>query len=872
MSLFGRWFRRRERDEAIDKELRFHVEQQIADYAARGLSREEAARRTRLEFGGTQQVKEEIREMNGRAAVDTLVADLRYAARALRRSPGFTLAAMVALAVGSGGTTAVASILNDLVRKPPRLFHNARELVVVSEASPRNPAAFDDVAPAVYEEFLASRTLSALTALRELTLLVRIDGSGAEREPAFGTAVSPNLFDVLGIAPALGRGFAPGEDRLEAAPVALLSYGYWQRRFAGSSEVLQRRIEIGGRSHAIVGILPRGYALAYGGDVFVPLSAEWQGAREGAELFVVARRMPGTDIEQVRAELTALQRGAEPSLRRGPGWGLHIDPMRGRTGTGGRGMALIWPLFLAAALVTLLVTSANLAILMVARGMSRVKEAAVRAALGASRFRLMQQVLLEALLLAAGGGVLGVLVSVGLSRALLALGPGAVPAEFDLRFDPQVFGFAAAVVIVAGIASGLSPAVAAARTDVVDALKGMVWPGQRPRRLRSALVIAEIGLTMTQLVGVGLLLRGYTQYLDLNPGFARENLLTIRLEPVAESERTGGPLLDREMASRLRALPGVVDVSVSSVIPPLRGGSVQRFSITGQNGERTAAVGTRADVDANFFETIGVRLLRGQPFDTDAGNEQVVISDVIARRLWPSAAAVGQFLQLEGETRAKEIVGVVSDIYRSPGTSREAIPYLYRLRNDGPGQPGAGRSRGSTYVLLRTAQNSAALAPAVRSTIEEMFPNRPSPAPETLDALISRAARDMLFAAFLVGPLVVLTLVLSASGIYGLISQTVASRTRELGIRAALGAERRQLVWLVVRDALKLARAGLVVGVLGVVAVNRIVMNLFAGVTWAEPLVVVLAALLMVGVAIAASYRPASRAARVDPMTALRYE
>jgi putative ABC transport system permease protein len=324
---------------------------------------------------------------------------------------------------------------------------------------------------------------------------------------------------------------------------------------------------------------------------------------------------------------------------------------------------------------------------------------------------------------------------------------------------------------------------------------------------------------------------------------------------------------ERELASRLQGVAGVTAVTVSSVVPPLRGGRDLAFAIEGGDAR---ASGRLADVDARFFGTLGLKTLRGRTFnDHDpAASEQVIISDVLAGRYWPSADPVGQYIRFEGEPRVRQIVGVVSDVRRSVDVARGRIPYVYRLRTE----PVEAAGREPSYALLRTASDAAALAPQVRAGLREILPERSMPAPATLEAMMNRAASEMLLLALMFTPMVVLTLVLSAAGIYGLIAQTVTLRKRELGVRAALGAERRQLVMLILGDGLKLARAGLVFGLVGVVVINRIVMSVFVGVTWAEPAVVVVSALIMVAVTIAASYRPASRAARVDPMTALRCE
>lgn len=850
--------RRRWRDADIDKELRFHVDQQIAHHMAAGASREEAERRARLEFGGVQQIREDIREVSMLARIDALRADVRYAGRALRRSPGFAAAAMMALALGSGGTTALATILNDLILRPPRIFRDAQELVVAGETSPRDPSYIEDAAPEVYAQWKFARTLQQVAALRDSTLLVRVDN---DVESTFGHEVSTNLLRLVGTAPIVGRDFSTDDARPEAAPVALISYGFWQRRFAGDPRILDRSVDIGGRSHAIVGVLPREYALAHGASILIPLSEAR--AREGAGLLVVGRLGAGTDIGEVRAELGALQQVAGRTMTgREPGWGVRVDPLRGRTGLGGRGMALAFPIFFAVALLTLVATAANLAILMVARGMARVKEAAVRAALGASRARLTQQVLLEALLLAAGGGALGLVIAVALSRLLISLAPGAVPPEFDVRLDLQVFGFAALIVILAGLLAGAAPALAAARTDVVEILKGVVVRGHRPSRLRGALVVVEMSIAMMLVVGVGILLTAYGGFVNLNPGFDRSGLLMVRLETVSNASSQADEESIRNLLKGVRALPGA-RATASSILPALRGGSTRSFSIEGRNAT-VAASATLADVDTDFFGTVGLKVTRGRAFDNNdpAASDQVVISETLGRRYWPSSDPLGQFVRLEGETRVRQIVAIVSDVRRNPAADI-AIPYLYRLRSQADRE---------TFVLIRSTDDVSRFAPMVRTMVREAFPGRPLVVPMTLEEIINRQANDFLFAAFIISPTILLTLVLSAAGIYGLIAQTVAARTHELGVRAALGASRRQLVGLILADGLKLARTGAIVGLAVVIGINRLAISAFVGVGWASPVVVASAVALMVVVALAASCHPALRAARVDPMTALRYE
>jgi len=871
VAFFRQLFRRRALDREIDRELQFHIDRQVADYIAAGLSPEEARRRTRLEFGGAQQIKEDVRETRMLAGLETFWADVRYAVRALRRSPGFTAAAVLALALGSGGTTGMASILNDLIARPPRIFRNATELVIVAEVSPLDPRDPKEVPAAVYERWQASAQRVRLAASRSLSFLVRID---RDIESAAGQAVSADLLDVLGATPSLGRSFSPGDARAEAPPVAMVAYNYWQRRLSGDPQIIGRRVEIAGESHEIIGVMPRGYALGWGGDGFVvPLTAARLGTRDQSELFVVGRLQLGADITQLRAELAALQQTAAVELPgRGPGWNVRVDRMRGRSGLGGRGMALIFPLFFAITLLTLVATATNLAIMMVARGMARMREAAVRAALGASRRRLMQQVLLEALVLAAAGGAVGLAVAVALSRFLIAIAPGGFPPDFEVRLDLQTFAFAGLIVAVATIASGLAPAVAAARTDVVDTLKGAIMPGRRPRRVHGALVVLEMAVAMVMLVCVGLFVSAYGRALDYTPGFEWSHLITVRFDQgLVSNPRTPQGAVERELADRLRSIPGVTHATIASIIPPTRGGQVRRFEMLGSDTQASARV---AEVDAGFFDTIGLRTVRGRVFDAadPAMREQVVISEAVSRRYWPLSDPLGAFIHVEGEASAREIVAVVADVQSSSAWNRGPVPYVFRPLTARAINPAVPSRLNETYAIVRTRSDPAAFAPQVRQAIREMFPDRPTPSPVTIEQTLQQGAREMLLAASLILPMVLLTLALSAGGIYGLIAQQTLLRTRELGIRAALGAERSQLVGLVLRDALRLARTGIAVGLIGVVAINRLVMSIYAGVTWARPSVVVLCALLMAGVALAASYHPARRAARVDPNTALRYE
>jgi putative ABC transport system permease protein len=368
---------------------------------------------------------------------------------------------------------------------------------------------------------------------------------------------------------------------------------------------------------------------------------------------------------------------------------------------------------------------------------------------------------------------------------------------------------------------------------------------------------------MMLVVGVGILLTAYGGLLNLNPGFDRSNLLMVRLASISVGSPQSDEATIRGLLNRLRSVPGVRAATASSILPPLRGGVQRSFSSQDQ-AALVAASGTLADVDAAFFGAIGLKVIRGNAFDdaNPAAGDQLAISEAVAHRYWPSADPIGRFVRLEGEQKLRQIVAIVGDVRRNPYTS-VAIPYIYQLRREG------GRE---TYVLVRSSHDAAELAPIVRSIVREEFPDRPLPVPVTLEAMINRQATDFLFAALIISPTILLTLVLSAAGIYGLVAQTVVARSHELGVRAALGASRRQLLGLILGDGLKLARTGAIAGVVVVVAVNRLAMSAFVGVTWASPLVVAFAAVLMAFVALAASYLPASRAARVDPMTALRHE
>ncbi|HLU38256.1 MAG TPA: ABC transporter permease [Planctomycetota bacterium] len=820
--------------------------------------------------------------------MDTLLRDLRYGARVLLRSPGFTLAAVLTLALGIGANTTIFSLVNAVLLRPPPHVQEPERLVSVYTSDFSGPR----LRASSYPDYLEIRALDdvfeGVIAYTPRALSLN-DGTGSE--VVFGEMVTGNYFDVLGIQAAHGRTFLPEESATRGThAVAVISHGLWQSRFGGDPQVVGGTVRLNGYPFTVIGVAPAGFQGSLRGlrsDVWVTWMMNRQLGAGGLDidrrgdrgLLVTARLRPGATIEQARARLDLLAlalRAAYPDAWtdiRGRGRLLTALPERdARLFPMVRGPVLgLMGLLMAVVALVLLIGCANVANLLLARAAGRRREVAARLALGAGRWRLVRQLLTESVLLAALGGAAGVFLALWATDLLMRFDPPLpVPVDLDLGIDGTVLGFGLAVTMLTGIVFGLVPALRATRLDLVSALKNeqpAAGRGLRRIALRDALVVGQIAACVVLLAVAGLFVRGLQHAHTADPGFDTSNMLLLDL-PVAiqgyDEARARG--FYDQLAARLEALPGVRAVTLADNVP--LGLDRQRRFIAVEGYEPRPGEDMEFDfniVGVRYFETMGIPLVRGRASTAEdrAGSlPVVVVNETFARRFWPGEDALGKRIRYDGE-RFAEVVGVARDgKYRS--LTEEPRPYVWI--------PFAQQYRADMTVHIRTAGDPLALAAAVRAQVRALDPDLPITGLKALEEHFGLALLPQRAGASLLGSFGVLGLLLAAVGLYGVVAYGVGQRTREIGIRMALGARTDDVTRLVVRQGAALGATGLAIGVALAAGAARLITGLLYGVRPLDPVTFAAVALVLGGTVLAASWLPARRAARVDPMAALRGE
>ncbi len=793
-----------------------------------------------------------------------LLADVRYALRSLLAQPAFSITAVLTLALGIGVTTAIYGVVNGIVLRP-LAFPNAERLITICEEHPAATKDWCSISPPNVEDLAArSHTIEAIGIGRSWPYhLATVEGAQAVN----GGIATPGLFRALGVRPELGRLIGESDMLGRESDVVLLSYEMWQARFGSARDVVGRVIVLDGKPVTIIGVLPAGFQLPKYDDIQLwrPLhiNPRDEEHREWRGFVAYARLRPGVSLATAQAELT----GIAGQLRREhftktAGWDLQMESLQDLVVGSAKPILLF---FLGAVSLILLIGCANVANLLLARAGVRAREMALRSALGASRWRIVRALLVESFVLSLAGTSFGVLIAVWGTAAFKALAPPSIPRISDVTIDARVLFFALALAVVTTVLFGLAPALRAARTDLAESLReggrGMAMGSSVLGRL---LVIGELALALVLVAGAGLLTRSFAAITAWNPGFEREHVQTFSLFAPAEQyagEEKIAALWDR-VEMELAALPGVRAVGSASGGPLFGGVETDEVHFESRGGGVRAAAWWY-DVSPSFFATLGVPLVQGRPLqatDRLSAPRVALVNESLAKQFWPGDTPIGKELSLFQDRYRVQVVGVVRDIAAvTPG--QRVQPQIYWSNRQAP--------RGFTYFVLRTAVPPATVMSDVRARLRAIDPDLQASNVNTMPELMGRKLKTPRFQMLLLVSFGMAALLLAAIGTYGLFAYRVSRRTREIGIRIALGAARHQIVSAVVREGLSLAAAGTVIGIAGAILATRAMHGMIVGVSAFDPVTLGVSAALLVAVAILACLGPARRAASVDPAITL---
>ncbi|HEV7890219.1 MAG TPA: ABC transporter permease [Pyrinomonadaceae bacterium] len=879
-----------EREAEIVEELAQHLEDRYEQSLASGAAEDEARRAALLELNEGDLLAHELRRVERPARRETvapgsqgnrnmfgdILQDLRYGLRTLRKHPGFTAVAVIALALGIGANTAIFSVVNTVLLQPLP-YRDPDRLVMVWEDATKSGYPRDTPAAANYIDWRdQNQVFEGMVALADQSF--NLTGMG-DPERLEGKRASANLFNILGVEPLLGRGFLPEDDRPGGGRVAVLSHGLWQRRFGADPKVVGRSLELNGQSYEVVGVMPPGFQfLSPEYELWVPIGfTQQEAASRGRHyLQVVARLKPGVSVERAQAEMSTIATRLQQQYpEQNADLGAAVVPLHEQV-VGDIKPALL--ILLGAVGFVLLVACANVANLLLARAAARQKEIALRVALGASRARLIRQFLTESVLLAALGGVLGLLLALWGVNLLKAFIPDSISQVRAITVDAKVLGFTLVVSLLTGLIFGLAPATQASNFNLNETLKEGgrdASAGSKGKRIRSLLVVAEVAVSLVLLVGAGLLINSFLRLRSVAPGFKPDNLLTmgVVLPQPKYPDHTRRTAFYDEMIRRVEAVPGVKSAAIANWIPLIKQGDSTSITIEGrppaEPGKENMMV-TRV-VNPHYFQTLGVQLSRGRAFDESQDRADspgaVIVSETAARRYWPGEEALGKRISV-GKPESPDdwltVVGVAADVKQFQ-LDAEPRPQMYLSYT----QAGFFAPR---YLIVSTSVEPLSMASAVRGTVWSIDRDQPVSHVRTMEDVLSESIARQRFSMLLLGIFAGVALLLAAVGLYGVMSYTVAQRTREIGLRMALGAQRGDVLRLVVGQGLKLVLVGVALGLVAAFMLTRVMSSLLFGVSPTDPTTLATISLVLVAVALLASYIPARRATKVDPLIALRYE
>jgi predicted permease len=874
----------------LEEELNYHIEQQTEQNICLGMNPEEARYAAQKAFGGVEQAKERSRDARGVRWIEEVWRDLRYGARTLLKKPGFTLIAVLTLALGIGANTAIFSVINATLLTSP--FQQSERLVFIHERRIAQGGLQGLIAPPNFFAWQEqNRSFERMAAYTDA--LFNLTGDG-EPERVWGMITTPELFATLGVHPMLGRDFTAEDGAPDAPGGVTISHSLWQRRFGGARDIIGKAIRLDGGSQTVIGVMPPGFQFPDKKfEIWRTFNAppEVRANRRFYYLTAIGRLKSVVTFAEARTEMDEIARRLErqfPDTNKGHG----VSLIAFEEAAVGRVRPALYA-FVAAVGFVLLIACVNVASLSLARAASRQREMALRASLGATRVAIVRQLLTESLLLAFAGGAIGLIVAACGVDLLVAAGAGKLPRLDQVEVDTNALAFTLAVSALAGIISGLLPALQLSRTNLINGLRdgGQNMSGSRNRsRALNGLVIAEVALALVLLIGAGLLIRSFARLLEVDPGFASENALAIDLSLNGERFANRRHIFMEQLIARLASLPGVVAVGATSHLPLSGEEGARPFRVVGDAAKATGEklIAEYRIVTPDYLRAMKIPLRAGRLFTAHDRNEYftvdgrrvdgypnrergeldaagvVIINEALARRSFAGVNPLGRRIVIEdGQSREREIVGVVGDV-RHFGLDVAATPELYL--------PYAQRPTPNQTLVIRAKSEPTALVAAVRQQVRSLDQDLPLYGVKTMENYLDESVAARRLNMLLVGVFAAVALILAAGGIYGVISQSVTERTREIGIRMALGARSQDVLRLVLRRGMTLALVGAGAGLICALALTWIMRSLLFGVSAIDPQTFGLTTITLILVALAACWIPARRATKVDPIIALHNE
>ena len=878
-SLWKALWNRSQIESELDAEMRFHVESRAQDLLRSGLSREDAHRRARIEFGSIGSYQEKVRETRRVTWLEDFAQDLRYGWRVLRKNPGFAVVAVLTLALGIGANTAIFSVVYAVLLKPLP-YAKSDELFNVFEAQPQEGITGTGWSFMNFAELREqSHVFSEMAGVQKHQLTLTGQGAPAVVNTS---VVTPELFSLFGEKPLAGRVFFSEDGKPGALPVVIVSENLWRGTFGADPKIIGSSISLDKRSFSVIGIMPAAFRFPFltkSEQLWIPLVQDplfgsWMNRRGGHWLQVTGRLKPGVSLTQAQAELDALSaRFAKEFPAENGGWTIRMVPLQQMIVGNAKPPLLV---LLGAVGLVLLIACANIANLLLTRATSRAREIAVRTTLGAGRARIVRQLLSETAVLGLLGGATGIALAYWGVQGLSALLPESLPRVNAIRVDNVVLGFALLLSAIASCAFGLAPALFAANSNLQTSLReggGRSGESRNRRRARSFLAAGEIALAMVLLVAAGLLLRSFANLTSVSPGFDVQRVMKadISLPQFQYSKPQQWTAFSDELLARIQVQPGLQESAVAVPRPIVDGVINLAFDIVGSPAASASASRTAnyVSVSPEYFRVMGIPLLSGRLFnrrDVMPSQHITVVSKAMARLYFPNQDPLGKQLTVAfpfDNGAPREIVGIVDDV-RDVALGQDPGPMMY--------VPFAQAPFWGANVIVKSALSTSSVAATIRQQVRKIDKDLPVTDVAMMPEIIQASVAQPRFRTFLLGLFAAMALVLAATGIFGVISYSVSQRTREIGIRMALGAQSENVLMQVLKEGARLAAIGLALGLAGSLAAMRLIATLLFRVKPADPLTFVVVAVILAGVTLAASYIPARRATRVDPMVALRYE